>query len=479
MPAMMDKKELDERYSKILEVKFDLLSALDSRYLRYAKSLIAYVTPRAMHRYNLLVIRALTKTLMDFGNIPNKEGEEILVAAVPEKVSKERQWEWEKKLNHDVRGLVEAIGEHLDDGAKKYLYKGPTSYDILNTSYSLALRDAALEVIVPTSVKFMETMLNQAEEHKATVIPGRTHRQHAVPTTFGHYLMEAVQGFGEELKKFVEESQNLRGKLSGICGNRASYELLYGEDAQEIEVAALSEVGLEPDPLTGQVVHQHYYTNYFNALIQMGEYLAKFANDMRSFQQTEIGEVYEKKPGGDVGSSTAAQKVNPINSENIGGHQRQLRCRILPIYEDSQTDWERDLRNSSSMRYYMEILGMYMNEAERSAKIAANMWVRPEVMKKNLVITKGQIVKGLLQNAHEYAKNLARICQTQNKLFEEVVKADPIWQKLPNNIQRIIEDPASYIGSSVEDTEAMVFHWRSEIKMIKDNLKNHSELKYV
>lgn len=473
---MMPPDEVETRYKVILKVRDDLLSALDSRYLKEAKPLIAYLSPRAMHAYNLLALRAFTKTLVEMKHVPQKEGEEILSVAVPSKVPVEKQWEWEKKLNHDVRGLVAAIDENLSDDAKRYNYKGPTSYDILDTAYSLAYRDAGLEVILPASMKFMEAMLDQAERHKATVMVGRTHRQHAVPTTFGHYLMEVVQGFGEELKEFARASQALVGKFSGICGNRDSYELLYGTDAFTLEQATLAKLGIAADPITGQVVHQHVYSNYFHALVQLGEYLSKFANDMRGFQQTEVGEVYEKKPDNDVGSSTAAQKFNPIKSENKSGQQRQLRCRMQPIYEDSETDWERDLRNSSSMRYYAELSGIFMNEVERGADIAKNMWVRPEVMLKNLQITSGQVVsealqlyigrEGIVLDAHEYVKGLARKCQKEGLSFENIVKIDPVWPRLSSQMQSFIRAPQTYIGASVKDTERMVGHWRGELKVL-------------
>ncbi len=488
MPAMIPPDEVEARYKNILKVRDDLLSALDSRYLKEAKPLISYISPRALHAYDLLVLRAFTKTLMEMGHVPEKEGNEILSVAVPQKVPIEKQWEWEKKLNHDIRGLVAAVDENLSEAARKFNYKGPTSYDIIDTAFSLAYRDAALEVIIPASIKFMEAILAQAEKHKSTVMVGRTHRQHAVPTTFGHYLMEVLQGFGEELKEFALKAVNLPGKLSGICGNRDSYELLYGDDALEIEHATLARLRIKPDPITGQVVHQHSYSNYFHPLIQLGEYLSKFANDMRSFQQTEIGEVYEKVPDDDVGSSTAAQKVNPIRSENISGQQRQLRCRMQPVYEDSEIDGERDLRNSSSMRYYAELAGVYMNEVERGAEIAKNMWVRPEVMQENLQITSGQVVSealqlylgrnGIVVDAHEYVKKLARTCQTGNAQFVDVVKADPVWEKLSSQMKDFLAKPEMYLGTSVKDTQRMIDNWRAEIAEMKSVITEQAGFAY-
>ena len=79
--------------------------------------------------------------------------------------------------------------------------------------------------------------------------------------------------------------------------------------------------------------------------------LEKFTTEIRNLQRSDIGEVSEafdsKKQ---VGSSTMAQKKNPITSENIGGLARVVRSMLYTSYENNLQWHERDLANSSAER---------------------------------------------------------------------------------------------------------------------------------
>jgi argininosuccinate lyase len=72
----------------------------------------------------------------------------------------------------------------------------------------------------------IESLLQRAEEYHSTVMPGYTHHQHAVPTTFGHLLLS----FGEALQRDVQRMTHWfdlfnKNPLGGAAGYGTSFNL--------------------------------------------------------------------------------------------------------------------------------------------------------------------------------------------------------------------------------------------------------------
>ena len=269
---------------------------------------------------------------------------------------------------------------------------------------------------------------------------GRTHRQHATITTVGHWLCEIANGIITSLSNFILSVDDLRAKFSGFIGTRASYKILFRTDPKLIANQTLQFLHIKEDKMTGQTVHQSYYVPYFSNFVSICGDLAKFAEDIRGLQQTEVGELFEKKLQDRVGSSTGAHKANPIDSENVGGQWRQLKVRLSSVFDDFLTDFQRDLRDSSNKRYYIpEIISIGFSIITRVIRIVNNMTIRKEQMLRNIQITKGLIISEGLQlilqqwcgyncenfiDCYDYVKKLSEEAIDQGVPLNAIIKKD-------------------------------------------------------
>ncbi len=498
MPAPISLDELRRNGQKVAEIE----GYLPSSYPRYVDwedikepEVIQYVVPEAIHDYSLVALRAYTRVLANHGAIPKDSATEIGQRLTRANVPFRKQQEWEHKLRHDIRGLIRACQEVLSEQSRRWLYIGLTSYDVINTAWSLALRDVSYEVLVPRGIQFSKNLLGRAKLEKSTLMIGRTHKQHAATTTVGHWLMEILGGFMPPLMRQLDYASDLRGKTSGFVGTRAAQKLLFGNAVhpRNLENETLSLLYLKPDPLTGQVVHQSYYVQYFANLVSLAGNVAKFAEDVRNFQQTEVSEVFEQRLSQQVGSSTGAHKRNPIDSENIGGHWRQILPKLVSVYEDFITDFQRDLRNSANLRYYgseIPFITGYM--IRKGATIAEKMTIRKDRMAHNIGMTQGLILgeplqltlqvfcakRGLDLDTHEYVRKLANKAQEEGIEFWKVIKEDALVNELLSSLDKESKEtllsPEKYLGTVEEDVSIMVEEWEKQLLSLEEQIDKHS-----
>ena len=116
--------------------------------------------------------------------IPQEVADEIAAKATTEFVKLERVKAIEAETNHDIAALSKGITEVCENGAGEYVHFGATSNDIVDSSNSLLIRDS-IAVLKEKLERLTKIMLNLAEENKMKVCIGRTHGQHALPTTYG------------------------------------------------------------------------------------------------------------------------------------------------------------------------------------------------------------------------------------------------------------------------------------------------------
>jgi len=471
MPAQIPAEELDKAHASIMELS-GYLPPNAARYL--SKPVIGYVSPDALHSYMLGILRTYAEVLSEFGEMPKDVADEIGSELTRENVPFKRVEYWEDIIHHDIRGLVRAAQEVLSDRAKSFVYPGFTSYDLINTAQSLALRDFAYELMGPETIEFGKKLIERARENKETVMIGRTHLQHAATTTAGHWFVEILGGIVPPLVRYNSSAGNLRGKASGFVGNNATRSMLFQTDPDDIDKKFFERIGLKPDDPTGQNVHQHWYTDYFSQLVQICGGIANFANDLRKYQQTEVREMAEQMLSEQVGSSTGAHKKNPIKSERTsGGSWRQMFAQYMASLFDLQTDFQRDLRDSSNKRGYMyNMPNIAHTMAKTGAKIAENMTVRKERMAENLGMTKGLICAEPLQaylqrwcglkdheffDAHEHVRQISNKAVEEGGNFIDLVQEDELISTALDNAsdkqREMILNPEKYLGTCIRDVE--------------------------
>ncbi len=498
MPAPISLTEIREVGKAIYPYK----GFLPSAYARYVPwkdikepQAIQYTSPEALHEYNLTAIRSYARVLGNHGAIPKDAADEISEKLNRDNISFLSADEWEDILRHDIRGLVMACKDKLSDSARHWLYIGLTSYDVINTAQSAALRDVSYELIVPDGIALADTFIRRAREEADTVVAGRTHRQHAVATTFGHWMCEVLDGYVPALIETLYSSDNLRGKISGFVGTRAATNFLFRKRVhpRRLEREALGLMHLEPDRVSSQVVNQYWYAQHFAPMLFLYGSLAKFANDVRSYQQTEVGEIFEAKLSERVGSSTGAAKRNPINSENVGAHWRQLKSKFQSILDDFITDFQRDLQDSANKRYYVnEVPQIVLHGIRTSKGIADRMTIRREQALQNLGITNGLIIAEPLQLAlqvycaergididtHEHVRKLSDQSIESGEPFNDFMKTDTLVNDmlptLTSSRRRMLLNPEDYLGTIKEDVELSTSAWEKELKKAREKIEGHN-----
>ncbi len=340
----------------------------------------------------------------------------------------ERIAEIEKRTRHDVVAFIESVAEFVGP-ASRHIHVGITSSDILDTSFSCLLKEAA-DILIEDIVGLMEVLKERAYAHKMTPMIGRTHGIHAEPITFGLKMAH----FYDEMRRNLERMRAARervshGKISGAVGTFAHAQPF-------VEQYVCRKMGLAPAPISTQIIPRDYYAEFFTTIAIIGSSIEKMALEIRNLQRTEVGEAEEFFQTGQTGSSAMPHKRNPIASENLCGLARLLRGYAVSALENIPLWHERDISHSSVERVIAPdatILLDYM--LERLKNMYKNLIVYPERMQANLNMSKGLhhseaillslVNKGLTrQDAYKLTQKVAMMCYEKGLDFTAEVKKD-------------------------------------------------------
>ena len=170
----------------------------------------------------LKVEAALAKAEAEIGLIPKDAADEINKKATTEYVKQERVDEIEQATHHDIAALMKALEEVCENDAGEYVHYGATSNDIIDSSQSIQLKDSII-IIREKVVKLIELLIDLAQEHKNTVTIGRTHGQHALPTTYGMKFAIYIDELTRQLDRLDLTKEHLCvGMMTGAVGTTAA-----------------------------------------------------------------------------------------------------------------------------------------------------------------------------------------------------------------------------------------------------------------
>jgi adenylosuccinate lyase len=228
------------------------------------------------------------------------------------------------------------------------------------------------------------TTAARAEEHRTTIAIGRSHGIHAEPITFGWKLAGWVFELDRarsRLRRALE--QNRVGQLSGTVGTYAAVE-------PEVERIACERLGLEPDPLSTQVIARDRHAELLNALALCATSLERFCVEIRHLARTEVREVEEPFARGMKGSSAMPHKRNPKVAERICGLARVVRGAALVGLENVPLWHERDISQSSAERIVIPDAFLTLDYMlDRFVWIVDGLVVYPKRMRRNLDASHG------------------------------------------------------------------------------------------
>ena len=312
--------------------------------------------------------------------VPAEAVAEIRAAARPP--APERVAELERLTQHDTAAFVDAVAEQLGPGGRWFHY-GLTSSDVVDTGLALQVRDAG-QLLLEGVERALAAVVTRAERHKDDVCIGRTHGVHAEPTTFGLKLAGWAFELDRARGRLRAALEAMRvGKLSGAVGT-------YSATDPELERIACERLGLEPEPVSTQIVPRDRHAELLATLALVASSLERFALEIRHLARTEVGEVSEPFTQGQKGSSAMPHKRNPVVAERICGLARVVRAAAVVGFEDVALWHERDISHSSAERIVFPDAFLALDYMlDRFAWLVDGLVVRPERMRRNLEASHG------------------------------------------------------------------------------------------
>jgi adenylosuccinate lyase len=363
----------------------------------------------------------------EVGAVPGDDVAQIRARATPP--TPERVAEIEQVTDHDTAAFVDAVAEQLGPEGRWFHY-GLTSSDVVDTALSLQIHDAG-RLILEGIERALAAVVVRAEEHRNTVCIGRSHGVHAEPITFGWKLASWAFELDRAQARLARALETNRvGQLSGTVGTYAQVE-------PEVERIACERLGLEPDPLSTQVIARDRHAELLGALALAAASLDRFATEIRHLARTEVREVEEPFGKGMKGSSAMPHKRNPKVAERICGLARVVRANALVGLENVPLWHERDISQSSAERVVIPDSFLALDYMlDRFTWIVEGLVVHPDRMRRNLESSHGLVFShrlllalveaGLARDAaYRLVQGHAMRAWEEERDFGELVRADP------------------------------------------------------
>ncbi|HPF99156.1 MAG TPA: adenylosuccinate lyase [Kiritimatiellia bacterium] len=290
----------------------------------------------------------------------------------------------EAKTNHDVIAFLTNVAKYVGPSSR-FIHKGLTSSDILDTSLAILMVQAA-DILIKDVKAVRKAAAAKAKKYKYTPMIGRSHGVHAEPITFGLKMALMYDEFGRALARLEAAREIVRvGQLSGAVGTHAHLDPF-------VEKYVCTKLGLKPAKISTQVLQRDRHAEFMSALALVGTSVERWAQEFRHLQRTEVHEVEEFFGKGQKGSSAMPHKKNPIIGERLCGMARLLRGYALVAMENVPLWHERDISHSSAERVIVPdgtITLDYM--LVKLEGLVSKLQVYPEQMKRNLNLTHGLI----------------------------------------------------------------------------------------
>tara|TARA_X000001036_G_scaffold435777_1_gene477666 strand:- start:620 stop:1915 length:1296 start_codon:yes stop_codon:yes gene_type:complete len=354
------------------------------------------------------------------------------------KINVKRILQIEDKVKHDVIAFLTSITEIAGKDAK-YLHKGMTSSDILDTCFNLQLKQSG-EIILKDIDTLLSSIKKQAIKHKYTLCIGRSHGIHAEPITFGLKLLTFYQEFLRNKKRLQNSIEEISTcAISGAVGTFANVD-------PRVESYVAKKLKLKVEPISTQIIPRDRHAQYFTTLGIIASSIERFATEIRHLQRTEIREVEEFFGKKQKGSSAMPHKKNPILTENLTGLARLIRSAVVPALENVTLWHERDISHSAVERNIGPDTNILLDFAlNRLSNVVKNLNIYPKNMLKNLNITKGlffsqRVLLELTVNGYTreqaYALVQKKAMQSWNNnssFYENIANDSKIIKKIPVN----------------------------------------------
>ena len=361
------------------------------------------------------------------------------------KINPKRILQIEGKVKHDIIAFLTSITEKVGEEAK-YLHKGMTSSDVLDTCFNLQLKQSG-EILLKNIEQLLLSIKKQALKHKFTLCIGRSHGIHAEPITFGLKMLTFYQEFLRNKKRLVSSIKEISTcAISGAVGTFANID-------PKVESYVAKKLKLSVEPISTQIIPRDRHAQFFSTLGIIASSIERFAVEIRHLQRTEVLEVEEFFGKKQKGSSAMPHKKNPILSENLTGLARLIRSSVVPALENVALWHERDISHSAVERNIGPDATIALDFAlNRLSNVVKNLNVYPKNMKKNLDITNGiffsqrvllELTTAGFTREESYKivqRNAMQAWKENSSFYNKIVSDKKITNKIPvNKIKKLFD----------------------------------------
>ena len=335
----------------------------------------------------------------------------------------------EQITNHDTAAFVDVVQSRIGMPEGAWIHYGLTSSDVVDTALCSNLTQA-MDIVITEATALRDALTRRAVESIDMPITGRTHGQHAEPTTYGaKFALFALQVQRDLVRAQHARTSIAVGKLSGAVGTFSNID-------PAIEEYVCSRLGLVAVPAT-QVIARDRHAEVLYACASLGTAMEQFALEVRLLARSEVGEAQEPFTAGQKGSSSMPHKRNPVLAERLSGLSRVLRGYLQSGLEDVALWHERDISHSSVERVILpDALQLTVYMLRKATGLADGLVLHPERALENLTtgsqglifsqsVLTALVASGMSRDdAYRVVQAASRRAIDEGRNFREVVESD-------------------------------------------------------
>ena len=375
----------------------------------------------------------------------------------------------------DIHMFVEQkLTERLGDVGKK-LHTARSRNDQVALDVRMYLRDECDEITLLIK-EVITALCDQAEEHKASIMPGYTHLQRAQPITFGHHLMAYAMMLLRDIDRIADCRKRMNVSPIGCCALAGT---TYDTD-RRLEARELGFDGIVQNSLDG-VSDRDFCIELASALSTLMMHLSRMSEELIlwaswEFKFIELDDAYT------TGSSIMPQKKNPDMAELIRGKTGRVYGDLMALLtvlkglplaynKDMQEDKESIFDATETVKMCLRVL----------APMLATMKPIPGNMKRaaqkgfiNATDLADYLVKhGLpFRSAYKLSGQIVAKCISEGKVLEDLTLEeyrefselfnDDLYNEI--SLETCVEKRISEGGTSVRSVQTQIEYVRNLIR---------------